>query len=113
MTGPITYPEGTGQAMKKYTAAGIVLGLATYGAIMTGSAFLGAAVLIMVIVLCAGFFSDMRHAALMAKVAPDVTDEMRGINTSPARIAIQVLAIMGISLVIGAAIGWVLDTVLF
>jgi len=113
MTEPITYPPGTVSAMKKYTAGGIVLGLALYGATTMGSAYLSGAVLLMSGVLCIWFFQKMRHATLMAKVGPQVTDEMRMIYASPARIALQVLAIMGISFILGVALGWLLDLVVF
>jgi len=113
MTDEITYPEGTGQTMRNYTAGGIALGLALYGAHSIGSAFLTGALLIMSCLIFLWFFQEMRHATLMAKVGPQVTDEMRAIYASPARIAIQVLVIMGISIFAGFGLGWALDFLIF
>ena len=113
MTDDITYPPGTGREMMKFTAGGIVIGLAVYGAGRMGSAFMTGSGLFMFCVLCIWFFHEMRHASLMAKVGPQVTDEMRALYASPARIALQVLAIMAISLFTGVALGWLLDVVVF
>jgi hypothetical protein len=113
MTDDITYPPGTGREMMKFTAGGIVIGLAVYGAGRMGSAFMTGSGLLMFCVLCIWFFTSMRHATLMARVGPQVTDEMRKIYASPARIALQVLAIMAISLFTGVALGWLLDVVVF
>ena len=113
MTDDITYPPGTGRELRKFTAGGIVIGLAVYGAARMGSAFMTGSGLLMFCVLCVWFFTSMRHATLMARVGPQVTDEMRKIYASPVRIALQVLAIMGISFILGVALGWLLDLVVF
>lgn len=98
--------------MRKFTAAGFIAGLALFGAVKIGSAFMEGMDLLFFLSLFVMFFGRMRHATLMAKVGPRVTPAMKRDYANPIKIALQVFLILAISLVIGYAAGWLLGTIL-